>query len=164
LRCHCVLLESIAQVPTASATETIYARVPEPLKAGAKDYAEANGMTLTGAIADLLDRGLEAVENDDSIQRLQAQLQAKDSQLRDTETRLQGLQALSTTPLGVCAECKTVITAVDVLVHGKCSKGHPLRAPAQSGEPQGAGLDNNQALILLGALGLLLGALALSNK
>ena len=151
-------------MPTAPSTETIYVRVPESTKAAAKDYAESNGMTLTGAISELLDRGLESVENEESVARLQAQLQTKDLQLKETEARVHGLQALSTTPLGVCATCKSVITAVDVLVHGKCPKGHALRVPDASDKPQGSGLDDNQALILIGAVGLLLGALALSNS
>jgi hypothetical protein len=150
-------------VPTAPSTETIYVRVPESTKAAAKDYAEANGMTLTGAISELLDRGLESVENEESVARLQAQLGAKDLQLKQTEARMHGLQALSTTPLGVCGSCKSVITAVDVLVHGKCPKGHALRAPNAADKPAGSGLDANQSLILIGAVGLLLGALALSG-
>jgi hypothetical protein len=150
-----------------TATETIYVRVPQALKGGAKAHAKANGMTLTNAIADLLDRGLEAVENDESIENLQGQLQAKDAQLRDTAMRLQGLQALANTPLGVCPapNCKTVITTVDVLVHGKCSNEHPLRAPDMSDKPQASsGLDDNQSLILIGAVGLLLGAAFLANS
>ena len=151
-------------MPTAPSTETIYVRVPEEIKIAAKAYADGNGMTLTGGISDLLDRGLEAVENDVSVARLQTQLAEKDIQLRDTETRLQGLQALSTTPLGVCGTCKSVITAVDVLVRGQCAEGHALRAPDGSDRPQGSGLTENQQLILIGAVGLVLGALALANS
>lgn len=151
-------------MPTAPSTETIYVRVPEATKAAAKDYAETNGMTLTSAISDLLERGLESVENDESIEKLQKQIQAKDFQLQQSATRIQGLHALATTPLGVCASCKTVITAEDVLVHGKCPKGHALRAPGTPEKPKPAGLDDNQALILIGAVGLLLGALALSGS
>lgn len=151
-------------MPTAPSTETIYVRVPEATKTAAKDYAETNGMTLTGAISELLERGLEAIEDADSISRLQSQLQAKDVELQEAAARVRGLQALATTPLGVCASCKAVITAEDVLVRSKCPNGHPLRAPAASNKPTGSGLDDNQALILIGAVGLLLGALALSNS
>src|SRR5262245_9952665 len=110
-------------MPTAPSNETIYVRVPEATKAAARDYADANAMTLTAAISDLLERGLESVENEESVARFQTELQAKDLQLKDAEARVRGLQALSTTPLGVCSSCTTVITAVDVLVHGKCPKG-----------------------------------------
>ena len=38
------------------ASEVIYARVPTALKEAADAYASQHGKTLTGAVADLLDR------------------------------------------------------------------------------------------------------------
>jgi hypothetical protein len=151
-------------MPTAPATETIYVRVPETTKRAARDYSEAKGTTLTSAIGDLLERGLEAVENDESIRRLQLLLQAKDIELQQAESRIQGLRALSTTPLGACGTCQSVVTAEDVLVRGKCPRGHTMRPPGAADKQSPNGLDDKQALVLIGAVGLLLGALALSGN
>ncbi len=149
--------------PTDESTTTIYVRVPRAIKDGAAARAGENGMTLTAAITDLLDRGLEAVENEQSVATLQEQLRLKEAVLRETETRLQGVQALANQPLGACPTCNHVINAVDVLVHGQCPQGHQLRGQETKQEPAGSGLDQTQSLILIGAVGLLLGALALSN-
>jgi hypothetical protein len=150
--------------PTDPATTTIYVRVPRVVKDGAAEHAESNGLTLTAAITDLLDRGLEAVDNESSIETLQEQLRQKDAELRETTARLRGLEALANQPLGICANCKGVITAVDVLVHRQCRNGHPLKAPDGSNAGAGSGLDESQSLLLIGAVGLLLGALVLANS
>jgi hypothetical protein len=139
--------------------------VPTRIKDGARAYAETNGMTLTTAISDLLDRGLEAVENEESIQSLQEQIQVRDNLLRETEARLRGLQALANTQLGVCATCRVPVTAVHVLVNRTCPNGHPLNTQDVPDKPQAAsGLDDNQALVLIGAVGLLLGAAYLASN
>ena len=65
---------------------------------------------------------------------------------------------------GPAVDCHDVITAVDVLVHGQCKKGHGLRAPESKERPVASGLDETQSLILIDAVGLLLGALALANS
>ena len=55
-------------------TEVIYARVPVPLKEAADAYASQRGKTLTGAVVDLLDRGLAAVSDERSVAQLEANL------------------------------------------------------------------------------------------
>ena len=165
---HCLAnpLDYETYMPTTTSdptSATIYVRVPSTTKAAARAHADVNGLTLTAAISDLLERGLEAVEDEESVEALQEQLRAKDTVIKETEARFQGVQALATQPLGSCPTCGEVINAVDVLVRGQCAKGHPLRAPEAKQAPAGSGLDQTQSLMLIGAVGLLLGALALSN-
>jgi hypothetical protein len=156
-------------MPTKTKTTTaatIYVRVPQRIKEGAAAYAETNAMTLTAAIADLLDRGLEAVENEESVERLQVQLREKDAALAETAAQLKHVQALAPRAdqrLGTCPTCGDAVTALDVLARGQCSKGHPLSAMLSPPAAGPAGLDQTQFLILIGAVGLLLGAAALAK-
>lgn len=154
-------MPTLTNDPTST---TIYVRVPRVTKAAVADYAGARGLTLTAAVSTLLDRGLEAEENEASIESLQDQVRAKDELLRHTEARLQALQALANQPLGACPTCNGVVTAVDVLVRRQCRDGHPLQPPEAAQTPQGSGLDQTQSLLLIGAVGLLLGAVALANS
>jgi len=118
---------------------------------------------LTASITDLLDRGLEAVENEGSIADLQEQVRQRDALLAQQATRLRGLEALANQPLASCGQCKAVVTTADLLVHRKCPNGHGIKAPDSGTGTAGVGLDENQSLVLIGAVGLLLGALFLAN-
>lgn len=52
---------------------TIYARVPDSVKAAVEEYAHEGGMSLTGAVSLLLARGLKArQEEPDVLARLDA--------------------------------------------------------------------------------------------
>lgn len=150
-------------MPEAPSTETIYVRVPESTKEATRSYAATRGVTLTAAISDLLGRGLEALENDESVVRLQQQVQEKTQEVKDLEARVQGLAALSTTSLGTCPTCNAVVTALDVVGRRACANGHPLQ-PDNTATQAAPGLDERQAMVLFGAVALLLGALALSSK
>src|ERR1700761_4949520 len=69
-------------------TETIYARVPDQVKAAAEDFAATNGLTLAAAIATLMDRGLQANADEASVAKLQeqsAKLRAEVKSLRERE-------------------------------------------------------------------------------
>ena len=66
-------------------TTTIYARIPEELKAATDAYAADHGMTLANAVADLLGRGMEATTNGDSVKALEAR--ARELQLELDQVR-----------------------------------------------------------------------------
>lgn len=150
---------------------SIYARVPVPLKEAVQGYADENTLSLTGAAVELLERGLEAAADADSVVTLRQKLHERDIALKDTEVQVQTLQAFAKRtkqPLGTCPEpgCGLTITAFDVLAAGQCSEGHSLQKliePPKPTEGAGAGLDQTQYLLLAGAVGLLL-AVALSNS
>lgn len=152
-----------------TAATSIYARLPVQLKEAVQAYADENSLSLTGAAVELLERGLEAAADADSVVTLRQKLQEKDIALKETEVQVQTLQAFAKRtkqPLGTCPEagCGRTITAFDLLVAGQCSQGHSLQKLIEPPKPKdGAGLDQTQYLLLAGAVGLLL-AVALSNS
>lgn len=157
-----------------SASEVIYARVPAELKEAADTYASQHGKTLTGAVVELLDRGLNAVSDERSIAGLQANLARVmaekaevEAELRSAETQLGAVQAFAMRArrtLGTCPKCKEKITGADLLAAGECpSCGHALTSliAPEAATPT---LDQRELLVLIGALGALLGIAYLASK
>jgi antitoxin component of RelBE/YafQ-DinJ toxin-antitoxin module len=155
-------------------TEVIYARVPASLKEAADAYADEHGTTLTAAVADLLDRGLSQV----SDERAMADLRASRSRLAEekaaTEAELQTARAqvaaLGTFAqqagrrIGTCPACKQQITGHDLLVTGACRQcGQALSGLIAPARTESA-IDQRELMILVGAVGVLLGIAYLASK
>jgi hypothetical protein len=139
-------------------SQTIYARVPDQVKAAADGYASENGMTLANAVALLLDRGLQAATNEASVTDLErkvAELTGEAEVLRQrdqaTSSAYRALAQRITQPVGACPKCGTSISGHDLLVSGPCSN------------PKG-GLNEGDLKVLLGALGLVLGIALISQQ
>jgi hypothetical protein len=149
-------------------SQVIYARVPDALKEAADTYASERGTTLTGAVVELLQRGLAAVSDEQSIGDLQANLAravAEKAQLKfGLMSAHQELAVLKTfaqranSPVGTCpnAECGQEISGYDLLGVGRCrhcaQQLTSLVAPASHTST----LDQREVMVLLGALGAVL--------
>lgn len=157
-------------------TEVIYARVPAPTKEAADAYAGQRGVTLTAAVVDLLDRGLASISNERSIaeleinlQRARAEKQSAQAALHVMSTELGALRALAqraARPMGTCPSkpCAQPITGLDLLASGQChSCGQPLAALIAPSVPSSS-IDERELLMLVGALGAVLGIAYLSSK
>lgn len=157
-------------------SQVIYARVPDSLKEAADSYAHDKGVTLTAAVVDLLERGLAAASDEESTTQLQlevAQERASSAQLRAELERHRGElaavevvrqragQTMATCPN---AKCQRPVTAYQLLAVGRCGEcGEGLSnliAPATAP----AGLDQRELLLLIGAIGAVIGAAWLANK
>ena len=82
------------------ATDVVYARVPKKLKDAVDVYASEKGKTLTGAVVDLLDRGLIAATDERSIVALEKNLAEvsaqRDRAVADSQVAQAELNALKT--------------------------------------------------------------------
>ncbi len=160
-------------------TQVVYARVPETLKDALDAYALGNGTTLTASVVDLLGRGLEAASDEQSIDELRKQLAAEIDGRRAAEAAV----VASRTPLGAlevlrqrsgntvarCPNptCGEDVSAFDVLAAGGCtacgqSLGTVAETAANAVSERGA--DQRELLLLLGAVGALLGAAWLVSR
>ncbi len=167
-------------VITDTSTSVVYARIASGLKAQVESYAGDRGMTLTAAVVDLLERGLEAVSNAASVDELRERIVEQDRQLaaarvdlaevnvtlsslQERERSLQTLAQRAGQTLGPCPHCGKPVTGFDVLVTGHCPNCKRGLTSVLVG-PQTKGLDQTELLLLLGALGIVLGAAYLGSK
>jgi len=161
----------------------VYVRVSQLLKQTLAARAREQGLTQTAAVVELLERGLQA--NDDQLEGLQHQLASLTGQLEQTRARLaeteaelnaisyreqtlaQTLTALAERArheLASCPQCQTALRGQDLFVTGHCPNcNRPittlLTPRMQTGAP-----DKDEYLALVGALGSLVGlALATSD-
>jgi len=157
-------------------SQVIYARVPDGLKEAADAYAGERGTTLTGAVVDLLERGLAAVSDEESVGDLHANLARAVAEKAQIAAALQSatneLAVLNTfaqrasVAVGKCPnpECRKEISGYDLLGAGKC--GHcgqaltSLIAPASGSST----LDQREVMVLLGALGAVLAIAYLASQ
>lgn len=155
-------------------TEVIYARVPASLKEAADNYASEHGKTLTGAVADLLDRGLNAVSDERSIAQVEANLAkvaaakaAVEAELETARAKLAAVDALARRArrsVGTCPKCSESISGNDLLGTGDCPHcDAPLTALIAPEQP-GSNLDQREMLVLVGALGAVLGLAYIASK
>jgi hypothetical protein len=157
-----------------AATEVIYARVPAALKEAADTYASEHGKTLTGAIADLVDRGLTAVSDERSVAEMEANLASMRATVVKAEADLQAakaqLTALATLAhradrrVGACPNCGKPITGRDLVDAGECRRCHQALSKLIVPESPTSPLDQRELLILLGALGAVLAVAYLASK
>jgi hypothetical protein len=155
----------------------VYARVPDALKQAVHVHASARGLSLTQAIVELVEHGLEASAGEHSRTELEGKLARATSALTQTRARLQegelGLQAArereqltahtysafaerARQKLASCPGCRTPLLGSDVLVSGRCPNCDKaltsLLVPTRFAE-----LVQNEYLALLGALSILAG-------
>lgn len=158
----------------------LYTRVPAQLKEAVDAHARANALTLTSAVASLLEHGLEAAANASSIADLERRCQELSNSLVEARAQLGTAQAQTAAvaaqlamreaaernlgerlgqPIGACPSCRREICGSDVLVVGACPNcQHGLSSLL---EPK-SGLNQTEYLLLVGAIGLLL-AMALTQ-
>jgi hypothetical protein len=157
-------------------SEVIYARVPKPLKDAADAYASQRGGSLTKAVAELLDRGLTAVSDERSIAELEVNLARvtsekiqAESELRAAKTELMAVANLSQRAqqdVGTCPNlaCRQPISGYDLLATGRCRQcGQALSTLIAPATPSST-LDQRELMILLGALGAVVGIAYLASK
>lgn len=155
------------------ASQVIYSRVPQYLKDAADEYARQRGMKLSVCVSELLERGLTASSDEASANHLQDELEKLGTEnvrlhadLQATRTELSAYSALATRAsrtVGSCMECGAPITGSDLLANGKCpSCGHQL--PDLLAASSSGTLDMNELLMLLGMVGIVLGAAILLTK
>jgi hypothetical protein len=167
-------------------SQVIYARVPDALKDAVDAYAAERGTTLTSTVVDLLERGLVSTSDAPSVAQLELRLATAAAQKTDAEAslrsarlELQTLQSLSDRTrqvLGRCPReaCSQPITGYDLLVTGHCSSCQgaltdllKLKAPqpeGRGGQPRPGGISERDFLLLLGALGAVVGVAYLASK
>jgi hypothetical protein len=159
-----------------------YARVPDSLKQALAARARERSLSLTAAVVELLERGLEATEDERSSER-EAALAASASELERTRALLAEAEAglevarereqitaatvsalaeRARHELASCPQCRQPLRGYDLLVSGHCPNCERpittlLTPRAQLGSP-----DKDAYLALLGALGGLVG-LALAS-
>lgn len=163
-----------------SEVEVIYSRVPAELKRSVEAHASETGKTLTSAVIDLLERGLEATSSADSVRGLEQriadlgnELHQREEALADAQSRLggveereRGLRALAqraSQTLGSCPQCRQPIRGYDLLATGTCPNCHRGLSNLIT-SAQAAGIDQTELLVLIAALGLILGATYLATK
>lgn len=158
------------------ATEVIYARVPKQLKDAADAFAGQRGSTLTSAVVDLLGRGLTSVSDQRSltaIERNLAQVTAeRDQVVAQLEKANAELAALTTFAqrasrgVGTCpnAACGQQITGYDLLALGQCSQCGKTLTSLLAPTSAAPTLDQRELMLLVGALGAVLGIAYLASQ
>jgi rubrerythrin len=155
----------------------VYARVPDALKQALHAHAAERGLTLTTAVVELVERGLEAIAEEQSLSELDRKLAAASSELEQTRGRLReaelGLQAATKREqltahtysalaararqqLGVCPQCRKPLRGCDLLVAGRCPNCGKALSSLLLPAPR-ANFAPDEYLALLGALGVLVG-------
>jgi hypothetical protein len=155
----------------------IYARVSESLKSATEDYAAERGHTLAGAVAELLEAGLSGGDRakriaalEGRVERLAGDKATLQSELHGARAELQALGALSDRvrqTVGACPnhDCRRPITGYDLLATGACpSCGTVLSGLLVDKEAPSESLNQQQFLLLIGALGALVGVAILAGK
>lgn len=151
-------------------TEVIYARVSSDLKSQVEAFAAESEVSLNAAVASLLKSGLRGPRLQKQMEKASLQLDDAQDRVREMEERESEIQRTYAVigekisqPVGKCPQCQVSVSGRDLLVSGQCQKGHPL-APLLSAGIGSKGLDRDQFLFLIGAIGLLIGIAALSGK
>ena len=161
---------------TEPMSQVVYARVPDALKDALDAYATTAGTTLTAAVVDLLGRGLASTSDERSIDELRARLAAEVDQRRQLEAAvhasrvelgaLEMLRQRSAHTVATCPnpQCGAEVSGFDVLATGRCTScGHSLGQLAASAAALRS-VDQRELLLLLGAIGTVLGVAWLASK
>jgi len=150
----------------------VYTRVPDSLKQALEAHASERGLSLTRAVVELVERGLEQTADQPSSSELeQTRVQLKQAELglqsatqreRLTARTYRALAERARHQLGSCPGCRHPLTGSDLLVSGRCPNCGkalttlPLPAPR-------SGFDRDEYLALLGAVGVLVGLATTTN-
>jgi hypothetical protein len=160
----------------------VYARVPDPLKQALATRARERGLSLTAAVVALLERGLDASEEERAGERDRelaasaSELERTRARLAEAELRLQAAQereeliartyrALAERARGelaICPQCRKPLRGSDLFVSGHCPHCKRAITTLLTPSPQTGAPDRDAYLALLGALGGLV-ALALAS-
>lgn len=150
-----------------SNSAVIYARVSERLKEELDNYASEKGTTLTTAVCDLIERGLVSVSDESSISQLEsknAELTLENMKLNGEiqilKAELQPLKSLSERSrmqIGKCPQCKGSITGYDLLAIGRCQKCQSGLSSLLADQQASSALDQKEFLLMIGALGAVIG-------
>lgn len=169
-----VRVASVFAIMSYVATEVIYARVPKDLKEAADEYARTRGATLTSAVVDLIDRGLSSVSDERSVAEMEkvvstlsadnARLEGELTAARYEAGALRTFAGRATRKVGSCPGCGSDISGYDLLAAGRCPKCDRGLSSLLVPDKTSANLDQRELLILVGALGALLGAAYLMTK
>src|SRR5712692_1949445 len=163
----------------------VYARVPEALKQVVQRHALERGLTLTGAVVELLERGVESIAAGRSVAELERKLALAASERERAEARVReaGLRLRAAgereriiarvyaavserarQQLARCPRCREPVRGSDLFVSGRCPQADcgaeltSLLTPAPR-----AGMDSTQYVALTGALGVLVGLAVASS-
>jgi len=157
-------------------SEVVYARVPDSLKQALREYSAARGLSLTRALVEVAERGLEAISTESDLASREAKLEAAAEELKKTRTRLTDaqvrLRAVEERDTAInraygavaerirqevaqCPACREPVSGRDLLMRGRCPNCG--RALTSLLAPTRAGLDRDEWIALLGALGVLAG-------
>lgn len=117
----------------AMSTTTIYARIPAALKTATDSYAADRGMTLANAVAELLDRGMEAASNEESVRQLEARARELQQELDQVKPALEAVYERLPLVLGQC-KCGRELTGEDFLIKGVCPECRSGLTSALAGE------------------------------
>jgi hypothetical protein len=145
-------------------SQVIYARVPDTLKEATDLYASDQGVTLTGAVVDLLERGLAAVTDERSIAELERQVATVATEKTQIEADLKvatnELNALRTfaqratgTQVGRCPKCEHEISGYELLGTSQCGNCGQSLVNLLAPPDQGTSIDQREFGLLVGALG-----------
>jgi hypothetical protein len=166
-------------------TDVLYLRVPGPLKHAVEARAGERGLSQTAAAVELLERGLQAIADDDAVNAVEAKLAASAGELERVGVRLERVQyelkaarereqltartyaafaERAGHELASCPQCHRPLCGSDLLVSGHCPHCDTpltsLLAPTRFGS-----LVVHEYVALLGALGVLAGlAVAASSE
>jgi hypothetical protein len=137
-------------------------------------YAGQRGAKLSSAVVDLLERGLTAASDEESISRLEQcvkDLSVENAQLRAevaaAKTELAAVTTLAqraSRPVGSCPSCGRSISGYDLLATGQCSECSATLSALLAPENRSTSLDQKEFLILVGALGAVVGLALLAGK
>lgn len=160
-------------------SESLYFRATGELREAVDDYSAGQGITLSAALGRLVDRGLEAVANEESVQRIQSELEQRRNELAGARLKLAQVegqvkvlqerdakwqlfhksieQQLRSAPGGPCKHCHQQMSAYDLVIAKKCGKcGKSMNELPQAPEVSGW-------VALIAGIGILL-AVAASQK
>ncbi len=162
----------------------LYIRIPPALKRQLEAYKDERAETLTAAVTELLGRGLASVADATSVEELEAkatgleqelalsriQLAEANAALRTLRGREQELKTLgerAELPVGSCPFCHKEVRGTDVLLTQRCPNpncGRGLTSLLLGTQAGAKDLDRTELLVLLGALGIIVGAAYLQSK
>jgi hypothetical protein len=159
-------------------SEVVYARLPEALKEALRAHASARGLTLTAALVELLEQGLEARAAEHSAAAQERELALARSELAETGGRLreaelrpqagrereqlsarsyQALAERARQELASCPRCREPVRGSDLLVSGHCPHCGKALSSLLTPVARAGGLEPGEYLALLGALGAVVG-------
>lgn len=155
-------------------SQVVYARVPDSLKEALDAYAASYALTLTASVIDLLGRGLSAVSDEASVAELQARLATEADRRRQLEAEIQAsrvelaalemLRQRSSQRVASCPACQADVTGYDVLAVNSCPSCQQTLASLTAGAGTADVADQRQMLLLLGAIGTVVGIAWLASR